>query len=159
VTLHVYRIAKRKYRQDLWDGVGGRFADGRWTLRGHPVVYAAGSISLAMLEFAVHYKRRGWIPAAVLGRAQISEHMKIETVTVDQLPADWRNPEPPRKLRKIGDDWLTRGEAAVLRVPSAIVPEEQNFLLNPAHQDFRLVTIHPATDFLFDRRLARVRRS
>jgi RES domain-containing protein len=111
-----------------------------------------------MLEFAVHYKRRGWIPATVVGRAEIPEHMKIETITVDQLPTDWRNPEPPRTLRETGNDWLTRSEAAVLRVPSAIVPEEQNYLLNPAHEDFQLVTTHPATDFLFDRRLARVRR-
>lgn len=159
MTLHVYRLAKRKYRRDLWNGVGGTFADGRWTARGRPVVYAAGSISLAVLEFTVHYKRRGWIPATVLGRADIPDRVTLATIATERLPAEWRNPEPPVALREIGNDWLTRGEAAILRVPSAIVPEEHNFLLNPAHPDFGLVTTHVATDFSFDRRLARVRRS
>lgn len=158
MTIHVYRLAKRKYRGDLWDGAGGMFAHGRWTVRGRPVVYAAGSIALAVLEYTVHYKRRGWIPPTVLGRAEIPDGIAIAAITQEQLPADWRDPEPPETLRELGTDWMVRAEAAVLRVPSALVPEEPNFLLNPAHPNFKLITNSPAVDFVFDRRLARTKR-
>lgn len=156
--MHVFRLAKRKYRRDLWDGVGGMFADGRWTRRGHPVVYAAGSIALAVLEYTVHYKRRGWIPATVLGRAEIPDSIDVAAVTTEQLPGNWRDPEPPEALRELGDRWLARAEYAVLRVPSALVPEEPNILLNPAHPDFERITKSAAVDFLLDRRLARAKR-
>lgn len=160
MTLRVYRISKRKYREQLLSGEGGMYADGRWTSRGRRVVYTAGSISLAILEFTVHYKRRGWVPASVLGRLDIPDDVEVGAISMDRLPDDWRNPkQPPKALREIGDDWLRQGRAAVLKVPSAIVPEEDNFLLNPAHADFRFITTHSVTDFIFDGRMVRSRQS
>jgi RES domain-containing protein len=158
VILAAYRIVKRKYREDLLSGAGGMYADGRWTSRGRPVVYTASSISLAILEFTVHYKRRGWAPACVLGHVDIPDELRVETVDIIRLPPDWRNPQPSKELREVGDDWLRRSRAAVLRVPSAIVPEENNLLLNPSHPDFGFITVRSVTDFVFDRRLARTAR-
>lgn len=160
MTFRVYRIAKRKYRRDLLSGEGGMFADGRWTSRGRRVVYTAGSISLAILEFTVHHKRRGWVPASVLGQIEIPDAVEVGTVALDRLPSDWSNPkQPPQALRDIGDDWLRRGSCPVLKVPSAIVPEESNFLLNPSHPDFPLIAVHSVTEFIFDGRLVRSRQA
>jgi RES domain-containing protein len=122
------------------------------------VVYTSQSISLAVLEYALNYKRHGWLPASVLGRAVIPDEVNVEPVSVSALPDNWRDPDPPAALREIGDNWLRRAETACLRVPSAIVPEESNYLLNPQHPDFGKLTMGLPEPFNFDRRLARSRR-
>jgi RES domain-containing protein len=157
VTLAVFRLGKHAYRTTLFTGQGGLYASGRWTPRGQPVVYASGSISLAVLEYTVNYRRRGWAPATVLGRTTIPAGVRIESVSIDSLPTNWFAADPPPQLQKIGGDWLARGASAVLRVPSAIVIEEWNFLLNPLHADFRKVRQSPPRVFNFDRRVARSR--
>jgi RES domain-containing protein len=136
VTIRVFRLGKHAYRAQLFSGQGGLFASGRWTPRGRPVVYASASISLAVLEYTVNYRRRGWVPATVLGRATIPSGVRVHTVSADKLPTNWFMADPPMELQSIGGEWLERSETAVLKVPSAIVVEEWNYLLNPRHPDF-----------------------
>jgi RES domain-containing protein len=157
VTLTVFRLGKHAYRDQLFSGQGGLFASGRWTPRGRPVVYTSASISLAVLEYTVNYRRRGWVPATVLGRATIPSGVRVQTVSTKDLPANWYAADPPVDLQKIGGEWLERGETAVLKAPSAIVVEEWNYLLNPLHVDFRKLAFTPPTAFHFDRRLARAK--
>lgn len=154
MTVTVYRLGKLRYQDQLFSGAGGLFAHGRWTPRGRPVVYTSGSISLAVLEYTVNYRQRGWVPASVLGRAKIPNSVAIKTVRSADLPADWFSASPPASLLDIGGDWLERGATAVLKVPSAVVPEEWNYLLNPQHAHFRRIGIAPPEPFSFDRRLA-----
>ena len=158
MTLTVFRLGKSAYRAQLFSGQGGLFASGRWTPRGQPVVYTSASISLAVLEYTVNYRRRGWVPATVLGRASIPANVKIDTVSPDDLPTRWFAADPPPQLQRIGEQWLRRGESAVLKVPSAIVIEEWNYLLNPLHADFRKLSITTPKPFNFDRRVARSRK-
>jgi RES domain-containing protein len=158
VTLAVFRITKERYRDQVFTGLGGLYASGRWTRRGRPVVYTSHSISLAVLEYALNYKRHGWLPASILGRAVIPDEVIVEPISTSVLPDDWRDPDPPVALREIGESWLRRAETACLKVPSAIVPEESNYLLNPRHPDFGKLTMGLAEPFHFDRRLARSRR-
>jgi RES domain-containing protein len=158
VTLTVFRLSKLAYRRTLFTGQGGLYASGRWTPRGQPVVYTSASISLAVLEYTVNYRRRGWVPATVLGRAAIPSSIPIETVSAGKLPANWFAADPPRQLQKIGGDWLESGASAVLKVPSAIVIEEWNYLLNPLHADFRKIRLSTPAPFNFDRRVARSKR-
>jgi len=134
------------------------YAAGRWTLRGRPIVYTSGSISLAVLEYTPRCGRRGWVPASALGRAVIPDDVPIDVVTLADLPRNWSAPDPPPKLRDIGQRWLERGPSAVLKVPSAIVVEEWNYLLNPHHADFKKLALGKPKRYLFDRRLARERR-
>ena len=134
------------------------YASGRWTQRGQPVVYTSASISLAVLEYTVNYRRRGWVPATVLGRVSIPPAVQIETVLPADLPPRWFAADPPQQLQNVGDKWLRRGKTAVLQVPSAIVTEEWNYLLNPLHVDFRKLKLSMAERFNFDRRLARSKR-
>jgi RES domain-containing protein len=159
VTLTVFRLGKLVYPEQLFSGQGGRYASGRWTPRGRPVEYTSASISLAVLEYTVNYRRRGWVPATVLGRAVVPASVRVETISIDKLPANWFAAAPPTQLQTFGGGWLERGETAVLKVPSAIVTEEWNYLLNPLHSDFRKCRISTPKPFNFDRRVARSRKS
>ena len=159
MTLTVFRLGKHVYRDQLFSGRGGLYAGGRWTPRGRPVVYSSGSISLAVLEYTVNYRRRGWVPATVLGRAAIPASVRVETVSIDNLPFNWFAAAPPPQLQALGGEWLEHGETAVLQVPSAIVTEEWNYLLNPLHADFRKFRISVPKPFNFDQRVARSRKS
>ena len=158
MTLTVFRLGKHVYRDQLFRGQGGLYASGRWTPRGRPVVYTSASISLAVLEYTVNYRRRGWVPATVLGRAMIPAGIRVETVSIDKLPANWFAASPPPQLQVFGGEWLEHGATAVLKVPSAIVTEEWNYLLNPLHADFRKFRISTPQRFNFDQRVARSRK-
>jgi RES domain-containing protein len=158
VTLTVFRLGKQAYRAQLFSGQGGLYASGRWTPKGQPVVYTSDSISLAVLEYTANYRGRGWVPATVLGRASIPAGVRIETVRPDDLPSRWFAADPPPRLQEIGGQWLRRGKSAVLQVPSAIVIEEWNYLLNPLHADFGKLSFTAPKPFSFDRRLARSRK-
>ena len=79
----------------------------------------------------------------------------MKRVEPSQLPRTWRDDPPPTKVRAIGDTWVVGGTSAVLRVPSALVPGENNFLLNPRHEDFRKLRIGKPLPFRFDPRLAK----
>ena len=157
MTLAVYRIGKLRYRDQLFTGLGGLYAHSRWVSRGHPVIYTSESISLAVLEYTVNYRRRGWVPASVLGSASIPTMVSIEAVKVIDLPRNWANAEPPSALREIGREWLERGASVALKVPSAVVIEEWNYLLNPQHADFKKLTFGEPRPYAFDRRLAKSR--
>ncbi len=136
----------------MWSGIGARSVAGRWNSRGTVVVYASGSISLAAVELLVH-----------LGSAEVLASFVKCPVTFDgglvtrinpsALPRNWRADPPPPALRSIGDDWVAARTSAVLAVSSAVVPEEWNYLLNPAHPDFRRVKIGAIQPFDFDPRL------
>ncbi len=157
MTLTVFRLGKHAYRDQLFGGQGGLYASGRWTPRGRPVVYTSASISLAVLEYTANYRRRGWVPASVLGRAVIPASVRIKAVSLGELPANWFAASAPLQLQSIGGEWLERSETAVLKIPSAIVTEEWNYLLNPLHADFRKLRMGAPKAFSFDQRIARSR--
>jgi RES domain-containing protein len=154
----VYRLTKRRHQTEIFSGLGGLHASGRWTPRGHRVIYTSGSIALAVLEYTLNYKHRGWVPASVLASAQWPDDVKVETAVVDRLPKNWSDAVAPLTLQDVGRVWLERLETAVLQVPSAVVVEEWNFLLNPAHPDFRRLRLSRPRPYSFDRRLARTRK-
>lgn len=158
MSVTVYRLAKLQYRDQVFSGIGGLYAHGRWTFRGRPVVYTSGSIALAVLEYTVNYRRHGWVPESVLGRAAIPDDVAIEAVRSADLPDDWRDPTPPRELQAIGEGWLQRAATPILKVPSVAVPEEWNYLLNPRHADFARLDLQEPEPFGFDRRLVRTRK-
>lgn len=159
MTLTVFRLGKQAYRDQLFSGQGGLYASGRWTPRGRPVVYTSASISLAVLEYTANYRRRGWVPATVLGRAVIPASVRVDTVSIEKLPANWFAAPSPLQLQMLGDEWLVRGETALLKVPSAIVVEEWNYLINPLHADFRRFRVSKPQAFSFDQRVARSRKN
>jgi len=154
VTVTAWRIAKRKHARAAFTGEGARLFGGRWNNPGIALVYTAQSQSLAALEMLVHLDSAELLASYVLFEVRIDESL-VEQVELSELPRNWRDDPPPRKVRAMGDAWVVGGTSAVLRVPSIVVPGENNFLLNPRHKDFPRLQIGKPLPFRFDPRLAR----
>ena len=147
-----YRLGKKRRAADAFTGEGARLYGGRFNRVGTAVVYTSGSLALALLEGFVHLGRAARRMKFVYHLVQIPDKV-VETLTAGQLPKNWREEPPPLNVQQIGTDWVESCRSAVLRVPSAIVPEEWNYVLNPAHPDYReFVRSNPAS-FTFDPRM------
>jgi RES domain-containing protein len=150
--LTAWRIVKKRHAASAFDGEGARLFGGRWNSPGVAIVYVAGTRSLAVLEMAVHLDRSTLLASFVLIPCEFDDRL-VRAVDRKALPAQWRLEPPIPALAAIGDTWVKQAQSAVLAVPSAIIEEETNFLLNPAHPDFLQIRIgHPQT-FEFDQRL------
>jgi RES domain-containing protein len=137
------------------DGRGGLLASARWHSKGRPVVYLATSPAGAVLEALVHLELNiADLPESYrLLKAEAPENLRRSRIAAESLPAGWETDE--NVSRAGGDEWLAEGTSAILEVPSAIVPETVNVLLNPRHRDARRVTILWHKQFPYDRRLFR----
>ncbi len=133
--MRIFRIATVTHGADALSGEGARLYGGRWNPKGLPMVYAAATRSLALLEMLVQDQplraRYVFIPVEVPSR------LRMTRLKPSDLPTDWRKPSAGARLQVIGRNWLDRGDSAVLTVPSAVLPQEDNFLLNPRHADFK----------------------
>jgi RES domain-containing protein len=116
------------------------------------MVYTAQSQSLAALEILVNVESGELLRHYVVIEVVIDASLIIK-VDVSTLPRNWRTDPPPRKIRAIGDLWISQNRPAVLQVPSSMVPAENNFLLNPRHSDFHKIRIGKPIAFRFDQRL------
>lgn len=147
-----FRLVKRKHAAHSFDGEGARLFGGRWNRPGVAVVYASESLSLAALELLVHLERGALLAHYVMCRVEFPESA-VEELLAKRLPAHWRVSPAPPALQEIGTRWARARRSAVLRVPSAVIPLESNFLLNPDHPSFsRFVRVGPER-FDFDSRL------
>lgn len=96
--------------------------------------------------------RSALLPNFVLASCTFDESL-VTHVEIEELPLNWRAPRPPVELRDFGDEWIRSERSAVLSVPSVIVDHERNYLLNPAHEDFRRIKLSTPEPFRFDPRL------
>ncbi len=142
----LWRISRHR---DL-RGRGGLSAAGRWHHAGHPVVYLAESPAAALLEVCVHTAANDVPPQYTLLKIAAPD-CDVAQIRLKDLPADWRG--RLEVTRDLGSAWLERNESALLRVPSAIVPETVNYLFNPAHLEARRFRIVEAIEYPFDARL------
>jgi RES domain-containing protein len=158
--VRLYRFGSDSTRPaaEEFNGQGGVLAPGRWHVKGTPVVYAATSEPLALLEKLVHRRRS---PASVvfpLYIAEVPDHL-IEELPASTLPADWRSIFPSRSTQRLGNDWLTSRSAVGLLVPSILItgtaPEVKNCLVNPEHPDFNKVTLRGPMLLALDSRFTR----
>ena len=117
------------------------------------MVYTAANQSLAMLEMLV--QDQPLRARYVMVEARIPSGVTIDRLRIDALPSDWREIGARKKLRAIGAEWARRRSAAVLAVPSAIVPAESNYLLKPTHPDFKRIKIGKPSTVETDLRLIR----
>jgi RES domain-containing protein len=118
------------------------------------MIYAAQSQSLAVLEILVHMDSADILKKYVLFEVEIDDSY-IVNVNKRELPRNWKMDPVSGRIQTIGDAWVAAGSSAVVRVPSALIPGESNFLLNPRHVDFQKLTIHKPVPFQFDPRFAR----
>jgi|SRR5947209_3808907 len=134
-------------------GEGGMRASARWHTIGKPVVYLADSAAAALLEVLVHFELDELPASYQLLSVQADDEIAFETPA--NLPAAWATDE--EATREIGDEWLREGRTALLRVPSTIVPDTWNWLLNPRHDDAPRLRITSVQKQPFDPRLVRRR--
>jgi RES domain-containing protein len=135
------------------EGDGALRTPGRWHSRGRRVVYCAQSPAAALLEILVHFEIDIQdLPVRYrLLKIEAPDDVQVERVSVDDLPANW--PQKTEVTRELGERWLAKGSAALLSVPSAIMPETFNILLNPAHQDAKRIVVVETREHAIDPRL------
>ena len=148
----VYRISKTKNIKDL-SGTGAKIFGGRWNNKGVSVIYTSETRALATLEYLVHVPL-SLIPTDLsLAALKIPDSRVPKKIAISNLPKKWRDYPAPSRLAKIGSDWIRSQETLLLRVPSAIVKDEFNILLNPAHGDMKSVKIANVEKYRLDERL------
>ena len=147
-----YRIFKPRHAASAFTGEGARLYGGRFNTKGTAVVYTGGSVALAAFEMLVHLDSHGVLETYQMCRVEFDESLVLD-LDPKHLPSDWRQDPVPASTQMLGDDWVTAGSSAVLRVPSAVVPQDSNYLLNPAHPDFARIVIHAAAKFTYDPRV------
>ncbi len=149
--MQCYRIVKPAHAPTALSGEGARLYGGRWNPPGWRCVYTAGSRALAVLEMLVHLVGRGRALPYVLLTVEVPD----ETLLDSGPQAEGWNATPPGRIsQNPGEGWLREKKSAALRVPSTIVPEESNFLLNPLAPGFDRVRIVDKRPFQLDTRLA-----
>ena len=121
---------------------------------GTSVVYTAESLSLATLEIVVHLEREELFYTLFLKIPVTFDSSQVTTLSRNTLPKDWNRLPPSESTQKIGYKWISRSKFAVLKVPSTIIMEEYNYLINPNHPDFAGMKIGKSQRFKFDPRLA-----
>jgi RES domain-containing protein len=153
--MRVYRLVKERFADTALDGSGAKTYGGRWNRKGHATVYTSDSIALAALELLVHLHRSEALNRYRLFTLDLPDD---DVLILDDagLPADWREDPPPVSTAAIGSAWLTGGQSLALSVPSVLIPQQRNLLLNPGHAASGAVfatAIHQPFDF--DPRLVR----
>lgn len=148
-----YRIVKKKWAGNAFDGEGARLYGGRWNSRGQSCVYLAGSESLAILEILVHLDNARQITHYALFSVELDEK-DIMLLDHDSLPHNWQEDPAPADTADLGDEWLSSQSSLALCVPSSIVTRELNFLLNVDHPAFdNMMDTKVELEFSMDTRL------
>jgi RES domain-containing protein len=147
--VEVFRISAPRYALSLTaSGVANR-----WNTAGQYIIYTAASASLACLENVVHRGAEGLQAPFKLMRLDIPDQLLIEEVPAAMLPTDWQQVTSYPQCQEIGSAWYQLRRSAVLKVPSAIITSESNYLLNTSHPDFEQVKLLSTADFIFDPRI------
>ncbi len=149
--MQVHRIAKAAYIEDL-TGIGAKSVGGRWNFKGVSVLYTSSSIALSMLECMAHFPIAYAPKDMAMAVIDIPDHSITEIHRKD-LPNNWREVPSPRELKQLSYDWVKKQETLVLKVPSIIVPQEFNYIVNPFHKDFKMVKMKKIVPFTFDNRV------
>ena len=148
--MRIWRITTAEH--DAFDGEGARRYGSRWTPKGVAVVYASATLSLAALERLVHTDP-DLEPLNLVAVPVDADGIPIESLHAADLPADWRTYPAPESLARLGAEWVSTARTALLAVPSAVIPHERNYLLNPDHPDSGRLVMGPAEPFGFDPRM------
>lgn len=149
----VFRLGSRRYAAN--DGLGASLYGGRWNYKGTALIYTAETRALCALEVLANSDE---LPDDYIATPiEIPKEVGLTTLSQNDLPNGWDSNEPIDATRDIGTNWAKGLRTAVLSVPSAVIPRERNYLLNPAHADFTRIRFHDPEPFYFDDRLGRAR--
>ncbi|MGX5820691.1 RES family NAD+ phosphorylase [Chitinophaga lutea] len=148
----VYRLSNGKYKNDL-SGKGAELAGGRWNSKGTPMLYTGQSRALCTTELAVHAPL-GIVPINFwMITIEIPDTAPATEADPKQLPSDWKSFPHPHCTQEIGDKFVQEGRFLVMKVPSAVVAGDYNYLVNPTHPLAKAVRIVATEPFELDERL------
>ena len=148
----VYRVTRDRFSHDL-SGEGAKLAGGRWNRKNIPMIYTSETRSLAAMEFLVHTSLIDIPTDLKIVSISIPARIGEKQVDIGSLPNYWRMTPSPFDLVDIGTKWATSGDTLLLRVPSAVMPQESNIIINPNHPDIKSVRVVAVEDFEYDSRL------
>ena len=150
--MKVFRLASEKYIDDL-SGMGAEITGGRWNNRGTRVLYTSDSRALCTAEIAVHMPI-GLIPKDYhLLTLDIPDKIPYKLIDSESLPKNWKKFPYSSITQEIGEDFISKNEFLLLKVPSAVVQGDFNFLINPEHSEFENIKLIGKEKFNFDERL------
>jgi len=151
--VRVWRLCRTRHSAAALSGDGGLRAPGRWHRRGTRIVYTSATLSLATLEVLV-WTNPVQAPSELMAvEVEIPDSVETERTPLRTLPAGWDGYPARAFTQQHGSQWVAGGRTVVLEVPSAVIPRECNYLLNPAHPEFSRIRIVGRTPFSFDARL------
>ena len=152
MTLQAWRLVREARADDAFSGEGARLYGGRWNPTGTRATYTSATRSLAALEVLVHQAER--VPAGRFLFFGVRFPKKlITTIDRNDLPANWQRFPPQKSTVEIGKAWVEAKTSPVLQVPSLLIPEESNYLLNFDHPQATEIEVGEAQIFYFDPRL------
>lgn len=147
----VYRLGEGAYANDL-KGEGARLYGGRWNHIGNPCIYTSWSRALAVLEFSVNVNLQRILRNLTMAIIEIPEDA-IKTVSISALPGDWQIAPAPPSTKDFGTRLLQDLDHLVIKIPSTVIPEEFNYLINPRHPRIGDCKIKGLSDFVYDIRI------
>ncbi|MCB8994156.1 MAG: RES family NAD+ phosphorylase [Bacteroidales bacterium] len=152
--MKVFRVEREKYLINTLSGIGASMTNGyRWNSLNTRLVYTSESRALATLEVSVHLDLSEDLPRdRYFVEIEMPDDIKILEVKIEDLPEDWDSNPPTLTTQTIGDDFVFDNESAILKVPSSIVPQEFNYLINPNHPDAKRIIVISKTQMTFDPR-------
>lgn len=147
----VYRVGRTKYANDL-DGEGARLFGGRWNHKLTPCIYTSESRALALLEYTANVNIDD-IPRALSITAFEIDPAYMLALPIGALPGDWKSAPAPATTRDFGTSLLRKADYGILKIPSTIMEDEFNYLLNPQFRKAVAYSIVSVRDFIYDVRL------
>jgi len=151
----VWRLTRKAHSEPPLTGEGARRFGGRWNHVGTTVVYTSGTLSLAVLEYLVNLPISDLPEDLVSIQSHVPDDLMRHDISIDDLPENWRTFPAIEELKDIGTEWVREAKTALLVVPSVVIPNELNYLINPAHPETGRVKILSIDPFALDTRLYR----
>ena len=152
--MRIYRLTKAKYAASAFSGIGGLRSAGRWHRAGTPIVYASDAPASALLEVLAHTEASALLAHSyVLFAIDLVPERHLLVLEPAALPSGWRAPLWPPRAQALGVQWFDDADSVVLEVPSAIVPRQRNYLINPRHPLFEELSVTGPAPFEIDPRL------
>jgi len=146
----LYRFAPEQYAENM-DGMGASKFGGRWNSKGFPVIYTSLSNSLSLIELLVHNTSINTIKNNQLIILELPDSIDVSEILKEEMNSNWQS--DIKYSQTLGNRFLSSSVALMLKVPSAIIPQEHNILINPRHSQFKEVRIKEIISFGYDLRL------
>lgn len=150
--MRVFRLSRKRYAYQL-NGIGASKFGNRWNSKGTEIIYTAESRALAMAEVAVHLSLISLPKDYMMIEINVPDQLNIKSLAIKSLPDNWDSKPAIKSTQKIGDEFVNTKTYSILKVPSAVVQGDFNYLINPHHDAFKHIKIMDVKPFPFDKRL------